>query len=132
MNYQVYIHNEGAASAHEVCVEVEDNVPYAGSCKGLIPNNASFTKVGNSSRGSLFSGKTPIHPGFSILVATSCDWSAPQYYFDESGKPHPRIKDVDIKISVYCRDADCQCFQVAFQAEDLIEDPCRKKCQAVR
>ena len=70
--------------------------------------------------------KIPVHPGLSIDVAHSTNWS--NFKFDESGNLLT-WEPITIHVDVYCRDTERQSFEVEFDADDFRDrDRCKKQC----
>jgi hypothetical protein len=129
LKYEVFLVNSGAATAHDVYVLAHDNINYSRpDGKGLIHAHNWHMREGSPNKSGFYS-TIPIHPEFRTLVATSYEWSPDKYV--ENNVVHPNYYTVHMKLFVYCRDMDCQAFDVEFSRDEQINGGCEKKCTVV-
>jgi hypothetical protein len=129
MKYEAYITNAGTASADDAHVVVLDNVKYD-SGSGLY-SAVNWAKVASGSNKNSFHSVTPIHPGFSGLVATSHVWQ-PTNHIIVGNTTYPNIRPIGMRFHIYHRDSEAMTFQVAFDKKDFEHsDLVEKKCRTV-
>jgi hypothetical protein len=127
MDFQVFLVNDGTASAHDVYVVAFDNISYPSTGSGLI-HSENWVRTSLSRNKSTFHAKIPIHPGFSTQVASSYQWRVqPQYV--KGITVYPNFDPIWVKFHVYSRDADYRAFRAEFNKDDLLStDTPEKVC----